>query len=135
MGMLTHLTLTMKVRGSFIQESSRAIPKNAIMEINPSGSFQITYGRRNNIHSSNIIHTNSSVALMQRRKNEVRLSMIGGTRLNKRGRGSRALNFMTASERLYSSGGQLKSASFSFDDGGSRLVGALTEAQNVGSLF
>lgn len=59
--------------------------------------------------------------------------MLGGTRL--RGKGSKALNFMTESERLYSSGGPMNLASFSFDDGGSRLVGALTEAQNVGGLF
>jgi hypothetical protein len=59
--------------------------------------------------------------------------MLGGTRL--RGKGSKALNFMTESERLYSSGGPMSLTSFSFDDGGSRLVGALTEAQNVGGLF
>ena len=55
---------------------------------------------------------------------------VGRTR-NKR---DNALNFMTASERQYSSEGGLLNSAYSFDDGGVRQVGALTEAQNVGGL-
>ena len=71
------------------------------------------------------------MSLRQRRKNEFQNGMGLGRRRSKR---DNAPNFMTASERHYSTGGDLSNAAYSFDDGGVRQVGALSEAQNVGGL-
>lgn len=128
------LSALFQVRGSFIQECHNPPQKHDAIEIHPSRSFQLITGRHNT-YNSRILRANSSMSLRQRRKNEAQRGMINGTRQNKRGKGSKALNFMTASERQYSSGNPTSLASFSFDDGGARLVGALTEAQNVGGLF
>jgi hypothetical protein len=125
----------LKVQGSFVRECSKPVSRNAVVEIHPSGSFQVKSGRQDSRYLDRLLTTSSSMSLGQRRRNETKRGTRCGLRqYNKKSR-DKMLNFMTASERQYSSGDNQLTMSYSFDDGGVRQVGALTEAQNVGGLF
>lgn len=135
---MAHIIIySLQVRGSFIPECPKPHSNNAVLEIHPSGSFQVTTRSHGKYHDNEIMQSNSFVSLRQRRRLNSQRSMIGGmSRQNKRGKCSRALNFMTASERQFSLGKTPLDTAYSFDEsGGARQIGVLSKAQNVGGLL
>lgn len=124
-----------KVRGSFIQFFNKSISRNTVIEVHPSRRFQATSGRHSNHHCSKALQTNTSISLRQRRKSQTQRGMRTDRLLQTKKDKTKILNFMTASERQYSTSESQLNMAYSFDDDGVRQVGALTEAQNRGSLF
>ncbi|KAL3802605.1 hypothetical protein HJC23_011929 [Cyclotella cryptica] len=125
----------LKVRGSFIQECPIPLPKNGAVEIHPSGTYKIIADPRITYHRNTVIHNNSACVLRRRRTNDKQQRTIfrGSMWHWKGGQERKKIDLMTASERQFSSGRGLE-IGYSFDDYTLRQVGALSEAQNVGSL-
>ena len=117
----------LKVRGSFVQDCPKNIPRHSFLDIGPTGSYQVRsprsvygYGSGNFFSSmtneQNTVHNTASLLRHRRRGNRYQA------------RKSTNINFMTSSERN-SHGHELH------DTFERRLVGSLSsDAQNVGGL-
>jgi hypothetical protein len=127
-------TDSFKVRGRFIQECPSPLPKNGVIDIHPSGSYQVIDRRMTYCHNT-VLHSNPACLLRRQRTNDKQQRRIfRGSRWQCRiGQECKKIDFMTASERQFLSGRGLEMGC-SFDDYMIRQVGVLSEAQNVGGL-
>lgn len=122
----------LKVRGSFVQDCPKDIPKLSFLDVGPSGNYKIksprsVYGSNGHFFGSTNHQSthNAHLSLLKQRRRDNRCQ----TRRTSDKRRGCNINLMTSSECQYSSSRVDMQEAFGF-----RQVGGLSEAQNVGGL-